>query len=73
MVTSEISKSDKLEFLKIIFLFSGSGALLWYFIVKSWIDFPRIIFWIFMDGLLIIFIVIVYKLRTWLTTFHSEM
>ena len=63
---------DKLKFLELIFLFSGSFALLWYSIVKAYIEFPIKIFLIFLVGLTLSAILVSYLLKRLLTSYLPD-
>lgn len=70
MVVKEI---DKLKFIEVIFLFSGSFALLWYSVIEAKMKFPLKYFLTFTAGLLVSLIIVGYLLNNWLTTYRSEM
>lgn len=48
----ELYDKDKIKFLEMILLFSGSFALLWYSTIKAKIEFPLEIFLTFTAGLM---------------------
>lgn len=69
MVVKEV---DKLKFIELLFLFSGSFALLWYSIVKAFTEFSTELFIVFLIGLISSGVIVTYLLKKWLTKYRSE-
>ncbi len=67
-----LTKVNKLKFLELIFIFSGTLAMLWFSIIKAYKEFTSIEFIVFLVGLFITVGFVVYILKKELTTFWSK-